>query len=205
MRLFTSRLAPNSLRVIMLFREKKLGIPLVVVDLNAPPQKKAHRAINPFAQVTALELDDGTYLAESLTISQYLDAVSGPPYLFGESLEQRMQIAMWERRAELSLFISAIEYGHHTHPMFHTAPYRFPDWAQSQLPQLNTFYVLMGERLDSFSFLAGNEFSAADVTAYIGMSVAEFFGIQTPAFAVLHEWKQRIAARSSAKNSFQGS
>ena len=205
MRLYTTPMAPNALRVVMLLREKQLNIPLVNVDLSTPQSKEAYRAINPLAQVPALELDDGTYLSESLTICQYLDTASGSPYLFGESLTERTQIAMWERRAELSLFIPAIEYGHHTHPMMRNAFQQFPVWAQTQLPKIKAFYALMHERLSAHEFLAGNSFSVADITAYIGGSAAMFFGIPAPSSDAIAAWQARIAARESAQNLFSAS
>jgi glutathione S-transferase len=203
MRLFTTPMAPNALRVVMLIREKRLSIPMVNVDLSTPQGKGAYRAINPLAQVPALELDDGGYLSESLTICQYLDAISGAPYLFGESLEQRTQVAMWERRAELSLFIPAVEYGHHTHPMMRDAFQQFPDWAQTQLPKVTAFYALMNDQLTAHSYVAGNAFSVADITAYIGSGAATFFGIPAPQSAAIEAWQQRIGNRDSAKNLFQ--
>jgi glutathione S-transferase len=204
MRLFTTPIAPNALRVVMFMREKQLTMPIVNVDLGNPQAKEAYRAINPLAQVPALELDDGAYLSESLTICQYLDAISGAPHLFGESLTERTQIAMWERRAELSLFIPAIEYGHHTHPMMRDAFQQFPDWAQTQIPKVNAFYTLMNVQLAAHDYLAGNAFSVADITAYIGAGAATFFGLPMPQSAAITAWRKRIDSRDSAKNLFPG-
>ncbi len=80
MRLFTGPMVPNPLRVVMLMREKRLDIPLVDVDLRSIEKKLAYRAINPLAQVPALELDDGTYICESRMVNGRNTACSSTPY-----------------------------------------------------------------------------------------------------------------------------
>jgi glutathione S-transferase len=202
MRLFVSPMAPNALRVVMLLREKRLDVPLVNIDLSSKEEKEAYRAINPLMQVPALELDEGSYVSESLTICQYLDAVSGAPHLFGESLAERTQIAMWERRAELMLFIPAVEYGHHTHPALRAAFHQFPDWAQTMRSKAMGLLPIISERLSAHPYLGGNDFSIADITGYIGCRVATFFGIPLSESAPVKEWVQRIGQRDSARNLF---
>jgi glutathione S-transferase len=202
MQLFVSPLAPNALRVMMLIKEKKLDVPLVNVDLGSEERKTAYGAINPLMQVPALELDDGTHLSESLIICQYLDEISGPPLLFGETLEVRSQIAMWERRAEFGLFIPAVEYGHHTHPMFGSAFKQFPDWAETMRAKAAKFYTIMGEQLSVCPYLGGSNFSIADVTSFIGHTVAMFFGIPVPENASIQAWHKRVNERDSARDLF---
>ena len=45
-----------------------------------------------------LELDDGTFIGESVSITRYLDAIGEGPSLFGES-PLAQAIDMWQRRA----------------------------------------------------------------------------------------------------------
>lgn len=168
MRLFVSPFAPNALRAQVVMAERALGIEVV----NASADPDAYRAVNPLGQVPALALDDGRVITESLTVSQYLDQIAGPPYLFGDSSDERLTIAMWERRAETALFNPAVEYGHHMHPMFAGRTPQFPDYAASLAPKIVRAVTLLTDRLASSAFVAGERFTAADVTAALGMVYA---------------------------------
>ena len=202
MRLLTMPHAPNVWRVQMFMREKRLDIPLIIVDRSSPEKKAAFRKINPLAQVPVLETDEGVYLSESLTICQYLDSVSGVPYLFGELLEERTQIAMWERRAELSLFNPAVDYAHHTLPSLRDVFKQVPEWAETLVPKVQSFYEVLNDRLAAQAYLASDQISAADITAYVGDSVAGFVGLQPREWSAVQAWRQRMAARASAKDLF---
>jgi len=101
---------PNSRRVRMLIAEKGLDIALVPVDLSTREQlSDAYRAINPRAVVPALELDDGSVIAEAPVIMRYLDDAYSDVPLFGTTPEEKAVTAMWERRAELEGFIAVME------------------------------------------------------------------------------------------------
>ena len=54
--------------------EKGLRVPLEVVDLPQGEQHQPeHRARNPLGKLPVLELDDGSYLTESLAIIEYFE------------------------------------------------------------------------------------------------------------------------------------
>jgi glutathione S-transferase len=197
MRLFVTPLAPNALRVQILLLEK--GIEAEVVDVSAS-LKDEYLKVNPLGQVPALELDSGEFLTESLTICQYLDEVSGEPRLFGSSPQERARIGMWERRAELALFIPSVEYGHHTHPMFAGLIEQHPDWAKSLVPKALRMIDVMAEQLDKTTFFAGNEVSAADFTAALGYFGLIAFGAISPsAHPPVRRWSKAMIARPSVE------
>ena len=52
-----------------------------------------------------LELDDGTFIGESVSITRYLDAIGEGPSLFGDGPLAQAQIDMWQRRAEFNFLL----------------------------------------------------------------------------------------------------
>jgi glutathione S-transferase len=195
MRLYVTPIAPNAMRVQILMLEK--GIAAEIVDISSLPAGEFSR-INPFGQVPALELDNGEVITESLTICRYLDEISGEPRLFGSTAEERARIGMWERRAELLLFIPSVEYGHHTHAMFAGLITQHPEWAMTLVPKSLRMVDAMAEQLDRCAFLAGDEVSAADFTAALGYSALIAFGALAPsAHPSVQRWSRAMMARPS--------
>lgn len=195
MRLYIAPFAPNAMRVQIFMLEKSIAAD--VIDVSASIHGE-YLKINPLGQVPALELDSGEIITESLTICQYLDEVSAPPRLFGATAEERARIGMWERRAELALFIPSIEYGHHTHPMFAGQITQHPEWAKSLVPKALRMIDLMADQLEKTAYLAGNEVSAADFTAALGYFALIAFGAIPPsAHPLLQRWSQAMMSRPS--------
>ena len=195
MRLYVMPFAPNVMRVQTLMLEK--GISADVIDVSAS-LKDEYLKVNPLGQVPALELDNGEFITESLTICQYLDEISGEPRLFGSAPEDRARIGMWERRAELALFIPSVDYGHHTHPMFAGMIEQHPGWAKSLVPKAQRMVDLMAGQLDQTAFLTGDELSAADFTAALGYFALIAFGAIPPsAHPSVQCWSAAMIARPS--------
>ena len=195
MRLYVMPFAPNVMRVQTLMLEK--GISADIVDVSAS-LKDEYLKVNPLGQVPALELASGEFITESLTICQYLDEVSSEPRLFGSSPEDRARIGMWERRAELALFIPSVEYGHHTHSMFAGMIEQHPVWAKSLVPKAQRMIDLMARQLDKHAFLVGDEVSAADFTAALGCFGLIAFGAIPPStHASVKRWSAAMIERPS--------
>ena len=57
-----------------------------------------HVARNSLGQVPVLELDDGTFLCESIAICRYFEALHPAPPLFGTGAKQQALVEMWVRR-----------------------------------------------------------------------------------------------------------
>jgi glutathione S-transferase len=194
-RLYITPFAPNAMRVQIFMLEK--GIAADIIDVSAT-QHGEYLKINPLGQVPALALEDGEVITESLTICEYLDAISGPPFLFGTTAEERARIGMWERRAELGLFIPSIAFGHHTHPMFTGKIEQHGDWAQSLVPNAIRAVDLFADQLDRTQFVVGDEISAADFTAALGyFGLIAFGAIPASSRSSLERWSQAMMARPS--------
>jgi len=195
MRLYIRPIAPNALKVLIFLAERGIEIETVDVETLSPEE---FGRVSPLRTVPALVTDDGLAITESLTICQYLDSIVPGPSLFGEGLEERTIVAMWERRAELMLLAPAIEYGHHRQPMFAGRLEQFPDWAESNVAQSARLLALMEERLAESDYLAGSRFAMADLTAFLGYAGLVGWGaIEPRPGPALARWIGKVGPRPS--------
>lgn len=93
---------PQIVKIVM----KELGvkdIELVNVDLlGGENRKEPYLKVNPAGQSPALELDNGSIIAEVTVICEYLnDKYNGD--LFGKTTEEKAETRMWLRRIDFNL------------------------------------------------------------------------------------------------------
>lgn len=98
MKLYDLDHSPFAARVRMAIHAKSLPIALVPPPGGA--RSPAYRAINPLGLVPALALDDGTVIAESEIIVEYLEDRFPAPPLRPASAEQRAQARLLVRIAD---------------------------------------------------------------------------------------------------------
>jgi glutathione S-transferase len=195
MRLYMRPTAPNAVKVLVFAAE--IGVVLDAVDVGTLPAQEMGRVL-PLGTVPVLVTDSGLVLSESLTICEYLDQAGDGPSLFGNGLEERALIAQWERRAELMLLNPAIEYGHHSHPMFAGKTRQFPEWAREHVKASAKMIQLMEAELREHEFLAGQRFTIADLTAFLGYSALAAFGaLSVPTGPSVGAWLSRVGSRPS--------
>src|SRR6266851_6070110 len=119
MKIYGFALAPNPRRLRIFLAEKGLKIPSEEVDItqgkNRTPEMLAK---NPTGGLPFLELDDGTYLAESVAICRYLEGLHPEPNMMGKNLREQADIEMWNRRIELNLFGAVGRAFQHSSPLF---------------------------------------------------------------------------------------
>jgi glutathione S-transferase len=201
MRLYHSPHAPNARRVRMFLAEKGLDVPLVALDLGKLEQKEgAFSAVNPFQTVPALELDDGSVLTESIAICRYFEELHPAPALFGTGPRERAEVEMWQRLAELQLLLSIAQTFRHTHPaMREMENPQVPQWAEVNRARALLAMRRFDAALASRRYLAGENFSVADITGLIALDFTRPARIAIPDdFAHLRRWRDEIAARPSA-------
>ena len=104
MKLYNSG-GPNPRMVRMFMAEKGFDVPKVEVDLRGGENRREpYLKINPAGQCPALELDDGTVLAEITAICEYVDEKKkDTPSLIGDTPEERAKTRMWTRRIDLNI------------------------------------------------------------------------------------------------------
>jgi len=207
MKLYDFVLAPNPRRVRLFMAEKGLEIPSVQINLRQGEQFEAQfKQDNPGMIVPALLLDDGTLLTETMAICRYLDALQPTPALFGSTPKEQALVEMWSRRAELEGLAGAAEALRNAAPRFVNRAIPGPrDYAQ--IPALvergkarvQAFFDDLESGLSGQTWLAGEHFSVADITAFVVVEFAVNIEEQ-PAARHVHiaRWRAAVAARPSA-------
>jgi len=207
MLLYDFELAPNPRRVRMFMAEKGIEIPRVQVNLRQGEQFHAQfMRDNPAMIVPALSLDDGTLLTETMAICRYLEALHPTPSLFGVDAKTQALVEMWSRRAEFEGFMAVAE-------ALRNSVERFKDRAlpgprnYAQIPALVErgkaraagFFEDLEAGLAGKTWLAGEGFSVADITAFVVVEFAGWVEVQpTPAQTNIARWRTAVAARPSA-------
>jgi glutathione S-transferase len=209
MKLYQSNASPNSRRVRIYLAEKGISMPIVPVDLAAKEQfSDAYAAINPRRVVPALVLEDGTSIGEVPAILRYLEEIHPVPPLLGSSAKIKALVAMWERRVEQEGFASVMEAVRNASPALKNRAIAGPhDYQQiaslverSRLRVAN-FYADFNARLADVPFVAGDEFSVADITAVVTVDFAtKAAGLAIPEdLTALKRWYESVSARPSMR------
>jgi glutathione S-transferase len=107
MKFYDCATAPSPRRVRIFIAEKGLDIETVQVDLASGEHlSDAFRQLNPQCTVPVLELDDGTCLNDSISISLYLDETYHEPNLMGRNAREKAVISMWQREMDSNGFLA---------------------------------------------------------------------------------------------------
>jgi glutathione S-transferase len=206
--LFHSAASPNSRRVRIFLAEKGLTVPLVPVDLSKREQDSAtYRAINPRSLVPTLVLKDGTAIGEVLAIWRYFEESfpSAPP-LLGVTPKDKALVTMWERRVELEGFAAVMEGVRNGAPSLKgraiAGPHGYeqvPALVDRSRQRIRDFFADFDTRLAEAKFVAGETFSAADITLVVTVDfAARAFDMSLPRNALaLQRWYDAASARPS--------
>jgi glutathione S-transferase len=205
MKLFSAYRAPNPRRVLMFLAEKGItGIEVIDVDLNTGGHKTPEfLRKSPLAKVPALELDDGRVLTETRAICTYLEGLYPEPNLMGVDATERAFIEMADRRVELTLLLQIANAIRHTHPGLAALEQpQFADFGKSQGEKLLQTARVFDQLLQEQTWMAGDRFSIADITAFCALEFARGLMKFTPARAglsALQAWRDQIDQRPSAR------
>ena len=194
---------PNPARVRIALAEKGATerVEFVHVDvMGGEHRTEAFRTKNPDAVVPCLELDDGTHIGQCNAITEYIDATFDGPSLTGQTATERARISMMNTRAEAGLLNAVSTYFHHATPGLgpDLETDQCAEWGNKQRDvALKTMAYLDGVLAEN-AYLAGDSFSMADITAFAGLSFADFAKVDIPAnLTNLIAWREKVAARPS--------
>jgi glutathione S-transferase len=194
--------APNPRRVRIFAAEKGIDLPSEQVSiLKGEHKSDAFRAINPLGQTPALKLVDGAVITESVAICRYLEALHPDPPLFGRTPLEVAQIEMWSRRIELKLMVPTGMIWVHTHPFTaRVVPHQYKDFGESNRVLVTRAQELIDDALGDAPYIAGEQFSIADILLLTTIDFGTFIGLTVPEeLTRLNDWHRRVSARPSAQ------
>ena len=179
MKLYDSKLAPNPRRVRIFLAEKGISVPTEQVDIaNAENRQPPLLAKNPMGGVPVLELDDGTYLSESVAICRYFEGLQPDPPLMGVDARDRAFVEMWNRRMELELFAPIAQTFRNTHEFFKGRIEQVPGWAEVCRRVAEKRMEWLDSELARREFVAGDRYTIADITALAGLDFGRITNIR---------------------------
>ena len=166
MKLYSSKLAPSPLKVLIFLKEKGILDQVEVIDLDLGKlehKTSEYKAIAPNSRVPALQLDDGTIILETTAICRYLEALYPEPNLFGESPIEIASIEMWYSRVTYELMVPLMHGFRHTHPHMSQMENQNQEYGLAQrelaVKSLDTYNNIIASR----EYIAGERFTYADI------------------------------------------
>jgi len=202
MKLYDGGRAPNPRRVRIYLAEKGITVPLEQVDLGALQQKSpAFTAVNPVQRVPALQLDDGTIIAESIAICRYFEGLHPEPPMFGQGAKDAAMVEMWQRRVELHLLMPISHVFRNGHPAMEKMEVpQIPAWAEANKPRVMDFLHLLDRELKDRRYVAGDRYTVADITGLVSVDFLKPAKLAVPdELGNVKRWLAEVSARPSAK------
>ncbi len=202
MKLFDS-IGPNPRVVRMAIAEKGMTVETVTVDLMGAENRQAgYLAKVPTGGLPALELDDGTVIAEITVIAEYLEDLQPTPAIIGTTAAERAETRMWTRRIDLAIVepmttsFRAVE----GRPLFASRMTLLSTDAAAELKAIAQEKLLWLDKLmQGRTWVCGDRHTLADLLLLAFVEFGVSVGQPMPAAATwLPEWHKRAAARPSA-------
>jgi glutathione S-transferase len=202
MKLYNS-VGPNPRMVRMFMAEKGFDVPKVDVDLRGGENRREpYLKVNPAGQCPALELDDGSVLAEITAICEYVDEIKkDTPSLIGDTAEERARTRMWVRRIDLNIVEPAANGFRFAEglKMFQSRIHCIPEAAAGLKESARQKLAWLDGQMGSRPYIAGDKLTMADILLF---AFVDFMGNVgqplDPANKNLTAWFGRMKARPSA-------
>ena len=200
--LFFDSIGPNPRMVRMFMAEKNFEAPKATVDLRGGENRQPdYMTKNPSGQTPALQLDNGSVLAEITAICEYVDEVGTGPSLIGATPEERAETRMWTRRIDLNI----VEPG--------AAGFRFAEGLKMFQPRIRCIpqaaddlkltakenLAKLDAQMAGKTYVCNDRLTMADVLLFAFVDFFNTVGQKLdPANTNIAAWFERMKARPSA-------
>ena len=201
MKLYSSKLAPSPLKVVIFLKEKGIldQVEIVNLDLGKLEHKTPeYKAIAPNSRVPALQLDDGTIILETTAICRYLEALYPEPNLFGESPIEIASIEMWYSRVTYELMVPLMHGFRHTHPHMSQMENQNQEYGLAQrelaVKSLDTYNNIIASR----EYITGERFTYADIQMVTSLQfLVRLNRLDIQDYENLNDYINQVSSRSS--------
>jgi glutathione S-transferase len=199
--------SPNSRRVRIFLAEKALNVALMPVDLG---QQEQHSEVLPRHQSAPCRADTGADRRHgdrrgSCHLALLRRRPSGSAAAWRRPAGKAL-VVMWERRVELEGFAAVMEGVRNAAPRLQDRAIagshdyeQIPALIDRSKQRVANFYGDFDARLTEVPLVAGDEFSAADITMLVTVDFAAraFDMAIPPTCGALQRWYDNVAARPS--------
>lgn len=196
---------PNPRMVRMFMAEKGIELPIEELNLlSGENRQKPYTDRNPGGQMPALELDDGSVIAETTTMCEYLEEKFPTPAIIGDTPEARARSRMWVRRIELNItehLYNGFRYAEGLQ-LFKDRMYCIPEAAEGLKAKAQNQLQWLDGLLADKEYVDGEQVGLADMILYCCLDFTQGVGQPlNPEFKNIAAWFQRMDARPSAQSS----
>lgn len=199
--------APSPRRTRIFLAEKSLEIETKSINIGEGEQlSSAFLEVNPRGTVPVLVTEAGNVLTENVAIAIYLEEKFPDPPLLGANVEDKAQVLMWNAIVEQQGGLPIADVLRNSNPHMTgraiAGPVNFdqiPALADRSKQRVQIFYGMLEEQLRGREWLAIDQFSMADITAYVFIEFARVIkaGIPEENVASL-AWMKRVKERPSS-------
>ena len=184
---------PNGKKISIMLEEINLEYKVTKININKDEQfKPEFKKLSPFSKIPVIiDHDNKTSLFESGAILIYLGEKSGKFY----EKNQRTKINQW-LMAQIG-YIGPMLGQHHQFHHYNPGKSEFGEKRYFKIAE--RIYKELDERLAVTKFLAGNDYSIADIATFPWIARHEWHDIGLKKFMNLNKWYEEISKRQAVQ------
>ena len=206
MKLYQS-IGPNPRVVKMFLEEKGIDLPRQEIDLMSGENRQGpYLNVNVAGQSPALELDDGSIVAEVTVICEFVEEKHPEPPLIGATAEERAETRMWTRRVDLNIcepMANGFRFSEGLQ-LFENRMRCLPEAADGLKACAQDRLTWLDGLLEGKEFIAGDRFTLADIHLFCFLDFGTQVGQPLNADnANVAAWFDRVKARPAAVSTAQ--
>ena len=201
MKLYSSKLAPSPLKVLIFLKEKGILDQVEVIDLDLGKlehKTPEYKAIAPNSRVPALKLDNDTIILETTAICRYLESLYPEPNLFGENPIEIASIEMWYSRVTYELVVPLMHGFRHTHPHMSQMENQNQQYGLAQRELAVRSLDVYNKIIASREYIAGERFTYADIQMVTSLQfLVRLNRLDINDYENLNDYINQVSSRSS--------